>query len=57
MLKNIFFVAIFTILFSWSLNLNSLSQILADKKQRRIASYLAIFSGFLISLSILFLLG
>jgi hypothetical protein len=57
MLKNILFIVIFTILFSWALNLNTLSQILAEKNQRRTAAALAIFAGLLLSLNILFLLG
>jgi hypothetical protein len=57
MFKNILFIAIFTVLFSWALNLNTLSQILAEKNQRKTAALLAVFAGLLLSLNILFLLG
>lgn len=57
MLKNILFIVLFTVLYSWGLSLNTLSQILAEKKQRTIASMLAILSGFLLSLTVLLLLG
>lgn len=57
MFRDIIFIALFTILFSWALNLNTLSQVLSEKKQRRIAALLAVFAGLLLSLNILFLLG
>lgn len=55
MFKSIVFVILFTVLFAWSLNLNTLSQILSDKKERRLASILAAVSGLLLSLVIVFL--
>jgi len=55
MVKSILFIILFTVLFAWSLNLNSLSQILANAKERRVASLLAILSGFLLSLLVVFL--
>jgi len=54
MFNKIVFVILFTILFSWGLNLNTLSQILEDQKQRRLSLFLAALSGFLMSLLIVF---